>query len=250
MATTIALESHAHARLVLDHLEQYNDFMESISTVCDMGAGEGLDAEWWATREVEDESGRHIPLDIKVTALDIQDQLNVEHQHIKSVTANFEDSRLEEGQFDVIWCHDSFQYALDPINTLKHWWHLTRDNGMLCLQVQQTTNIKHNQQTFYQHSGVYHHHTVVNLIHMLALNGWDCRDAHFWKKMNDPWIKCVVYKTKHRPRDARHTTWYELAETELLPESAVSSINKWGFLRQQDLQLSWLDGSLEAFFTH
>ena len=249
MPSATAQESHKHSRLVLDHLEEFGDFMESISTVCDMGAGDGLDSEWWATREVEDDSGRHIPLDIKVTALDIQSSLDVKHKNITAVKADFEDSKLKDGQFDVIWCHDSFQYALDPVNTLKHWWYLTRDNGMLCLQVKQTTNIKHNQQVFTQDSGVYHHYTLVNLIHMLAINGWDCRDAHFWKRINDPWIKCVVYKSKTEPMDPR-TTWYDLAETDLLPESAVVSINKWGHLRQQDLQLSWLDGHLEAFFNH
>jgi hypothetical protein len=40
------------------------------------------------------------------------------------------------------------------------------------------------------------------------------------------------------------TTWYELAEKNLLPETAVASINRYGYLRQQDLVLAWIDKSL------
>lgn len=250
MPSSHSEENHKHSRQTLDELEGFHDFMESITTVCDMGAGEGMDSEWWATREVEDDSGRHIPLDIKVTALDIKDSVDAKHKNITTVKADFEDSKLKDGQFDVIWCHDSFQYALDPVNTLKHWWHLTRDNGMLSLQVKQTTNIKHNQQAFTQENFQYHHYTIVNLIHMLAVNGWDCRDAHFLKGINDPWLKAVVYRSTTEPMDPRTATWHDLAEANLLPESAVASLNKWGHVRQQDLVLSWLDGHVGAFFNH
>ena len=245
-----AQESHKHSRLVLDQFEGFHDFMESISTVCDMGAGEGLDSEWWATREVEDDSGRHIPLNIKVTALDIQDSVDVKHENIKAVEADFEDTGLGKEQFDVIWSHDSFQYALNPVKTLAHWWELANPNAMLIMQVPQTTNIKYNRQDFTNENFVYNHYTIVNLIHMLAVNGWDCKDGHFYKKINDPWIRLSVYKSDVEPMDPRTATWYNLADKGLLPESAEKSIDKWGYARQEDLVLPWVDGSLETFFNH
>ena len=43
--------SHKHSREVLDTIETFYEFMISVNTVCDMGGGSGLDAEWWGTRE-------------------------------------------------------------------------------------------------------------------------------------------------------------------------------------------------------
>ena len=63
----------------------------------------------------------------------------------------------------------------------------------------------------------------------------------------DPWIKLVAYKSYVEPMDPTTTRRYHLAETGLLPESAVASINRFGYLRQQDLVLEWLDKSAHWF---
>jgi len=42
----------------------------------------------------------------------------------------------------------------------------------------------------------------------------------------------------------RQTSWYDLIEKKLLPESAETSIMKHGYLRQQDLLIPWLDKNL------
>jgi hypothetical protein len=110
--------------------------------------------------------------------------------------------------------------------------------------VPQTTNFRARQQVFSQATGVYYHYTLVNLIHMLAVAGWDCRGGFFKKNLNDPWLHAVVYKSEHVPMDPKTTTWYELAEKQLLPESAEQCINRHGELRQQELMVPWLDKSL------
>jgi hypothetical protein len=79
---------------------------------------------------------------------------------------------------------------------------------------------------------------------MLAVSGWDCANGHFKKEPNSPWLHAVVYKSKHQPMDPRKTSWYDLSDKGLLPESAVKSIFRYGYLRQQDLVLSWIDHSL------
>ena len=54
---------HQHSLETLNGLYEYDDFMQSITNVVDMGCGAGYDLEWWATRTTRDESAR--PLNIK-----------------------------------------------------------------------------------------------------------------------------------------------------------------------------------------
>jgi hypothetical protein len=85
---------------------------------------------------------------------------------------------------------------------------------------------------------------MVSLIYMLAVAGWDCRNGFFQQQSGDPWIRAVVYRTDQEPRDPKKTTWYDLIDSGLLPESAERSIMAHGYLRQQDLVVPWLDHSL------
>ena len=246
-------ESHTHSRQVLDVIEQFYEFMLSVDTVCDMGSGTGLDAEWWATRETDpevDSTGVAQPLNIKATMIDTVDKVDVKHKNLTYIEADMEDTGIKKASFDVITSHNSFQYALNPIATLQHWWKLTNINGMLILQVPSTTNIKYNRSDISNQNNEFYHYTLVNLIHMLAMSGWDCKNGLFTKGMRDPWIKCVVYKGKVKPQDPRTTTWRDLAELDLLPKSAVESIDRWGHVKQQDLVLQWLGGTVEAYNNH
>jgi hypothetical protein len=130
------------------------------------------------------------------------------------------------------------------LKTLANWRDITSDGAMLCITVAQTTNLTLNKLAFHQASGVYYHYTMINLIHMLAINGWDCNTGYFLKLQNSPWITAVVYKSDHAPMDPKTTTWFDLAEKNLLPESVAKSINAHGYARQEDLILPWLDHSL------
>jgi hypothetical protein len=82
---------------------------------------------------------------------------------------------------------------------------------------------------------------------MLAVAGWDCKSGFFKKESNDPWLHAVVYKSSHEPMNPKTTTWYELVDKRLLPESADACINRHGELRQQELMVPWLDKSLTHF---
>jgi hypothetical protein len=79
---------------------------------------------------------------------------------------------------------------------------------------------------------------------MLAVARWDCRGGFFKKNLTDPWLHAVVYKSPYKPMNPRTTTWYELMDRKLLPESADQCINRYGELRQQELIVPWLDKSL------
>ena len=239
-------DSNTHSLEVLSAIEVYDEFMESIKTLVDLGCGNGQDLEWWATRETSDDNPQ--PLNINCIGVDLLDQLPVGRQYnnITYQRTDFESTihTPDPDKFDVLWCHNAFQYVVEPLKTLRHWRTIASENAMLILSIPQTTNIEHNKLSVEQESGVYYHYTMTNLLHMLAITGWDCRGGYFQKRLGDPWITAVVYKSDKDLLDPKTTTWYDLVEAQLLPESADNSINEHGYLREQDLILEWLDHSL------
>jgi len=238
-------ESHAHSLETLNWLYEHDDFMASIDTLIDLGCGSGLDIEWWATRTTRDENPE--PLNISCTALDLADNMPMARKYSNIVYQrnDFEHQVFtpKKKKYDVLWCHDSFQYALRPLDTLKLWWNIAEPGAMLCLTVPQTTNIEHRRMSFMQPNGSYYHYSLVNLMHMLAVTGWDCSCGFFKKAAMDPWLHVVVYRSEIEPQDL-HTTWYQLADRGLLPETAAASVQRHGYVIQDELVLPWLDKSL------
>jgi hypothetical protein len=76
---------------------------------------------------------------------------------------------------------------------------------------------------------------------MLAVNGFDCNDAFFLKKENDPWLYAAVYKSDIPPMNPESTSWYHLAEMNLLNPSVVDSLNRNGYVKQEEIISRWLD---------
>jgi hypothetical protein len=76
---------------------------------------------------------------------------------------------------------------------------------------------------------------------MLAVNGFDCRDAYFYKKENDMWLYTATYKTNIEPMDPQTTTWHDLIELKLVNESIENCINTYGYVRQEEIITTWLD---------
>lgn len=248
-----AEESHAHSLETLNWLYEHDDFMLSIDTLIDLGCGnQGLDLEWWASRTTREENPQ--PLNIKCTGIDLVDKLSVasRYSNITYQSNNFEETIFtpKNKKYDVLWCHDAFQYATNPLNTLKLWWDIAAPGAMLVLILPQTTNVENRKLAFAQQSYCYYHYSIVNLIHMLAISGWDCASGFFKKDPVDPWLHAVVYKSDHAPMDPRTTSWYRLAELGLLPKSAAESVHRYGHLVQSDLVLPWLDKNLTWFGQH
>jgi len=236
-------DSHQHSLETLDQLYEYDDFMASIRTVVDLGCGTGDDLVWWATRTTRDDNPE--PLNIKCTGVDINNNLTVTHENITYQQRSFEDliEHPEEG-FDVLWCHDAFQYARDPIKTLSRWWDIASPGGMLAITVPVTQSIERRQLSYTLPNGCYYHHTMVSLMGMLATAGWDCGAGFFKQTPTEPWIHAIVYRSEHAPQDPHVTDWHRLSELKLLPESAEKSIYAHSALRQQDLVVPWVDHSL------
>jgi len=238
-------ESHEHSLEILNALGQYEDFMLSIKTLADIGCGSGKDLVWWATRTTNDDYAK--PLNIQCQGIDILDNLPIATQY-PNIT--YQKVDFEAGiypppdKFDVLWCHNAFQYATNPIKTLTDWRDITTEGAMLAISIPQTTNIHHKDLDFTQQDGCYYHHTIVSLIHMLAVTGWDCKAGFFKVDPVGNWLHAIVYKSNKEPMDLKTTRWYDLVDAKLLPESAEKSILARGFLHQRDLVLPWLDKSL------
>ena len=79
---------------------------------------------------------------------------------------------------------------------------------------------------------------------MLAVTGWDCAAGFFRRRVGTSWIDLAVYKSSIEPLDPTTITWYDLAEKQLIPKSAQDSVERHGYVRQEDLVLPWLDKSL------
>ena len=242
-------DSHQHSLEILSQLERYQDFMRSIDTMCDMGCGSGLDLEWWATRYVLDDDDRKIPLNISCTGIDIVKSLPIakQYKNIQYERKNFEDEYMSKKSYDVMWCHDSFQYVLNPLQTLARWHKMINPGGMLAMSIPHNTNVVYHRQEYDQRDFQYFNYTLVSIIHMLAVSGFDCKAGFFKKGFEDPWIHVVVYKSKFEPMDPSTTKWWDLVERNLLPDSAEASLRKHGYVKQRNLVLPWLDRSLTDY---
>jgi len=244
-------QSYAHSLQTLNCLYEHDSFMESIASIIDMGCGPGLDLEWWATRTTRDENPQ--PLNIKCIGVDTMPELPMAYRY-PNIQYQKQDFELpivsHKRRYDIVWCHDAFQYVINPFETLRNWRNVMAKDGMLALILPQTTNIEFNTQAYDQRDGCYYNWTMVSLIHMLSVTGFDCANGFFKKNPSDNWLHAVVYKSEHEPMDPRTTSWYDLCDKNLLPESAVKSIQQYGYLRQRDLILPWIDKSLMSFQKH
>ena len=231
-----------HSLSILETIRQYDTFLESLRHVADMGCGTGEDIHWWATLEDYDDPPK--PYNFNFFAVDNNANRLAQVPDLKNIHKVhdiYDRQHLFPVSIDLIWAHDSLQYSINPLETLRMWNSYMTVNGMLLLTVPQHTGIEYDRQYSRGYNGCYFHYNPINLIYMLAVNGFDCRDAYLLKKFQDPWIHMAVYKTDVSPMDPLTTTWFDLADKNLLHPSIVSSINSHGHLKQEEIVMPWLD---------
>lgn len=235
--------SHQHSLRTISLLNAYDTFMDSIECICDMGCGHGFDILWWANATYQDDNDVLQPRNYRCVAVDLDTSKlpSKKPSNLHIFEKDFE-SKVTNAKIDLIWSHDSFRYTINPLSTLKVWNEQMSENGMLVLILPQTVNIVYNKPVTRTFTGSYFSYNITNLMYMLAVNGFDCKDGHFVKYPNDPWIHCVAYKSEHAPMDPKKTSWYDLVSKNLLPDSANKCIDKYGYLKQEELQTHWLDG--------
>ena len=244
-------EKHEHSfKNVLSYMYEYDDFMESVGRVIDLGCDvEATDMLWWANATTRDET--QTPLGIKCVGVNTFEKLNVKHSSISYQNHDIESLNRVKRTFDIVWCYDQLQYLLNPYQALSNWWHIAEKDAMLVIAVPQTVNTEYHIQEYNLSLGHKYHYTMPQLIYMLAVSGWDCRSGFFKKTPGDPWLYAIVYKSNVEPMDPKETNIYKLVEqTELLPQCAVDGIHRYGKLRQRDLILPWLDKNITIMENH
>lgn len=237
-------ESFEHTQFIRDLLYEYDSFLDSLEVIADFGCGDGSNIEWWATLHTRDDPPEPrnylcyaVDSNIQKIKPDVRSLPNV-----KVIEANLEDpNRFIPRQVDLVWCHDTFQFIANPMSTLKQWNEMMNVNGMLILTVPQAIHLKYNRLNCVSYNGWYYNHNVVNLMYMLAVNGFDCRDAYFYKEENDMWLYVATYKSDIAPMNPHTTRWHDLIDLNLVNESVANCINTYGYVKQEEIITAWLD---------
>jgi len=244
-------QSHAHSLDTLNLLDQFYDFKISIRDMLDLGCGEGYDLNFWANMDDGGEVPK--PLDINCVGLDkhIVSNKNTKQKNVTMVKHDFNsEDRLpfSERKFDVVWCHDVLHYAHSPVKLLGSINQQMSVNSMLYLCVPSTINVVHHKFKNYVYPQQLNTFTMTQLIYLLALNGFDCKDAYFKKQPYEDTIEVITYKIQE-PVDYT-TSWYELDELELLSENMSDIINRIGYLTDNGLVTTWADGEVFDYRHH
>ena len=241
-----------HARKFLEQIYQHPELVMSISSVLDIECGNGADTEWWATRMNYDEKNPK-PLEINVTSCSRISEMNKQVKDLERV--NYIQTQkefwktLDIQKYDVVWCHSvlhkftNFYEVLLNINSLQD------EDGMLCVTVPKIHNIFYNDPDYRLYPDCHTDINIVNLIYGLSLAGYDCRDAYFMQEKNSNLINAVVYKNSDLTYNLDEVTPYDLMEMDRLPASMVTQLNKFGYISNKNLFLSWLDGTLVDYST-
>lgn len=234
-----------HSLSILETIQQYDTFLESLKHVTIMGCGTGEDAVWWATLEDYDDPPQ--PYNFNCFAVDIDGSKLAQVPtlpNLHKVNEDFDREYILPVSIDLMWAYDCLQYSTNPLVALRHWSNAMTVNGMLLLTVPQHNGVEYDRYYSRSYNNCYYNFTPVNLIYMLAVNGFDCRDAYLLKKFNDPWIQMAVYKSDVAPMDPKTTSWFDLIDKNLLHPSIVSSLNSNGYLKQEEIVMPWLDKEL------
>lgn len=237
------MESYEHTQFIRDLLYHYDSFLDSLEIIADFGCGTGLNIEWWAnlqTRDDPPEPRNYLCYAIDKNISQIQNQI-LDLPNVKAIQADLEDDRFLSRKVDLLWCNDVFQYMTNPIKTLANWNDMMNVNAMLILSVPQSTFYSYNRLKNLGYNGWYFNHNLINLMYMLAVNGFDCRDAYFYKEENSQWLYAVTYKSDINPMKPSETSWHNLIENNLVNNSVADSINKYGYVNQDDIITAWLD---------
>lgn len=226
---------------ILNQLYEYDSFLDSITSIADMGCGEGNDIVWWATLMTRDDNPE--PHNYKCYAVDNNASKLSQipnHSNIIKINRDFSKHCLPI-KVDLMWSYNSLQYSINPLETLRSWNEQLNVNGMLLIAVPQHSGVEYNRYYSRTYNNCFFNYTPTNLIYMLAVNGFDCNDAYLLKKFNDPMIYIAVYKSDIQPMDPSQTNWTDLIDLGLLNSTVVNSIKINGYLKQEEIVYPWLD---------
>lgn len=233
-----------NSREVLELLGEHHEFMETIKNVAVIDDSHGDDAAWWSDYRLDDEQNKS-HYRIRNFVRKNQCRGDNKRPNIKFVEVDMSDTGEKPGSYEIIWANNCLQRSTDPFKTLRHWWDLLKEDGMLCLSVPQTNYIDDlGRWKIRSYSSEYFSWNMTNLIQCLATSGFDCRDGHFKQTRHDPYIWASVYKGRVPPQDPATTSWYDLKDLNLTPAYLDECINRFGYVKHEFLKVEWLNHSV------
>ena len=101
--------SHQHSLKTLELISAYDDFMDNLNVICDMGCGHGLDILWWANATYVDDQDAVQRRNYKCFGvdLDISKIPSDKPRNLHLVDQDFETPSVSV-KIDLLWSHDSF----------------------------------------------------------------------------------------------------------------------------------------------
>ena len=239
------IQPDSHATLEL--LSQHHEFMESLKNIAVFGDCTGDDSAWWADYKLDpDDPETKLKLNINIyNSENVKIRNANKRSNMRFVKADWSETGAEPDSFELLWANNCLQKSTDPLSTLRHWWNILQEDGMLCLCVPQNNYIDDlSRWQMNSYSGEYFNWNMINLIHCLAVSGFDCRDGHFKQTRHDPYIWAAVYKSSEQPMNPKKTNWYHLMEKQLTPHSLDNLIQSKGYVSYDALKVEWLDHSI------
>lgn len=230
---------------VLELLGDHNEFMDSIHDICIIEDQTGHYTSWWSDYRSHDDQKES---QFKITNICTNERHPEEHKrkNVKNLLVEeFDKTNIEDDTFDFMWAHNILQKQVEPFKVLNHWWNILEEDAMLCVSVPLRTYIDDlNRWRTESYPGEYFNWNMLSLIQVLAVSGFDCADGHFKFKRGENFLWASVYKGTQKPLDPKKTSWYDLAEKNLLPHSLLDCINRFGHAKIDKLVVEWLDHSL------
>ena len=221
-------------------LSVFGEFMESIDTVIDVGCGNGHDALWWANATDGNEEDP-LNLGINVIGLDIKDRIDPTLKIPSNLTFKFENWNIVKfkKQFDVVWTHNTIQETQDPLKFLHKMNEFCADGGMLALSFPTTSNMFYGDPDYRIYQQAPHSITMIHLIYMLVLSGFNCNEGFFTKQPGTNIISAIVYKDTDEVYAHGERPLADFID--LLPDSCKEQLKKYNYLTNKNLLLRWLD---------
>lgn len=231
---------------VLELLATHDEFMNNLNNVAVFCENDGKEAVWLADYK-KDPLSKKPTGDFSVTVFTDKNLIINQNKRPNLKIHSLKDlSKFNEQSFDFAIAVDTLRYSVNPFETIKQWNRVLKYDAMLCLNVPQTVYIDDlSRWQIHSYSYNYFSWNIVNLIQCLAVNGFDCRDAHFKQQRHDPWIWAAVYKSKESgPLDPCKANWYDLRARGLTPVSLDECIDAFGYVRHEFLKVEWLNHSV------
>ena len=233
--------------MALGFLNLFDDSMfDQNLDVLDVGCGLGLQADWWASRRPKHEADRYGMKEFtECHAVDLYEPDAGLKDKFYFRKEDFHKMSFDDNQFDIVWSHLSLEYSPKPLEALKEWRRVCKDDGHIYITVPGSfkkkfgrihTEMKPGQQSWF---------TVPILMQQLAYAGFNPRNGYFQADFKNGLIRALVPANPDSVGfDPLVTSMYELAENGLFNDWVNGMIAERGTFDESKLVIQWVTGDV------